>query len=134
MSKIMVAMVPVLGVMALLTGCSHTLNGAQQDVSHDTQTVNQAAQNAGTDIHQAATNVKAKAELTPAIKTAIIRDPILNDRRNLINVTSEATTVYIRGHVTSPGMVQRATQDAQKVLDDHHATQTIQNQLTVTGS
>ena len=134
MSKMMVGMTPVLGLMVLLAGCSHTLSGAQQDVSHDAQSVNQAAQNAGTDVKQAATNVKAKAELTPDVKLAIIRDPILNDTRNHINVTSEANTVYIRGHVVSSDMVQRATEDAQKVLSDHHATQTITNELTVSGS
>ena len=131
--------------MVLLAGCSNTLNGAQQDASKDTQAVGTAANNAaaatkqdvaqvGTDVKKTAADAKAATVLTPLIKTAIIRDPILNDTRNQINVTTEATVVHLRGHVTDASMKTRAEQDTQKVLTDHHGPQTISDELTVTAA
>lgn len=137
--------VPVLGMIAVAAGCSHTLGGAQQDVSHDTQAVtsaahhagadvDQAAHNAGADVHQAAANAKAATVLTPAVKLAIVRDPVLNDTRNHITVHTDSAAVHLTGHVISADMITRATEDASKVLSDHHAAQTVDNALTVTGS
>ena len=139
--RTMIAPTLALAGVALLSGCSNTLNGAQQDASKDTQAVGAAADNAaqatkkdvaqvGTDVKQTAADAKAATVLTPLIKTAIIRDPILNDPRNQINVTTEATVVHLRGHVTDASMKARAEEDAQKVLTDHHGPQTISDELT----
>ena len=136
---------PLLAGLVLLAGCGNTLNGARQDAANDTQAVGTAAQNAGaatrrdvaqvgSDVKQTAGDAKAESVLRPAVKTAIIRDPVLNDTRNQINVTADARTVYLRGHVTDPSMKQRATEDAQVVLDKHHSAAQISNELTVGGS
>lgn len=133
-----------LALIAPLAGCSNTLSGAKQDAGKDTQAVSTAASNAAqatkqattqvaSDVKQTADDAKAATVLTPAIKLAIIRDPVLNDTRNLVNVNTEATTVHLRGHVVSADMKQRATEDAQVVLDKHHATQQISNELAVSG-
>ena len=144
MNKAFFLAAPVLAGLVMLAGCSNTLSGAQQDASKDTQAVGTAAQNAAADTKQAAIRVGAAADqaaadvkaatlLTPLIKTAIIRDPVLNDPHNRINVNTEAAVVHLRGHVTDAGMRQRAEQDAQKVLSDHHSSQRISDELTVTG-
>ena len=71
--------------------------------------------------------------LTPLIKTAIIRDPMLNDTRNQINVTTEADRRSpARPCRPTPAMKARAEEDTQKVLTDHHGPQTISDELTVT--
>ncbi len=145
MNKLFFGTASALGLVGLLGGCANTVSGVHQDAAHDTQAVNTAAQNAGADVHQAtaqvttdvkqtAADAKAAAVLTPAVKLAIIRDPVLNNPANQITVTVEAATVHLRGHVLSADMQQRATEDAQVVLTKHHATQTISNELTVAGS
>ena len=145
MNKSLLGTASALAALALLAGCSNTLNGAQQDASKDTQAVGSAANNAaaatkqdvaqvGSDVKKTAADAKAATVLTPLIKTAIIRDPILNDARNQINVTTEATVVHLRGHVTDAGMKARAEEDTQKVLTDHHGPQTISDELTVSGA
>ncbi len=145
MNKSLVGTVSALGLISVLGGCAHTLSGAQQDTSHDTQAVSTAAQNTAAAAHQAtaqvssdvkqtAADAKAASILTPAIKLAIIRDPVLNNPANRVNVNVVAAAVHLRGHVQSADMKQRAAEDAQVVLTSHHATQTISNELTVTGS
>ncbi len=116
-----------------LTGCSHTLNGAQQDVSTDAQKTSAAAQQAGQDVSSAAHNADAAVAVTPEVKTAIIRDPVLNDPRNLVNVTSTNHQVHLRGHVMSADMKTRATEDAQTVLTKRHPNYTVVDELTVAG-
>ena len=145
MKKNLFGTASALAGIVVLAGCSNTLNGAQQDASKDTQAVGTAASNAAqatknataqvtTDVKQTAADAKAAAVLTPLIKTAIIRDPVLNDTRNLVNVTTEAAVVHLRGHVADASMKTRADEDTQKVLTDHHATQTISDELTVAGT
>ena len=145
---------PVLALIAaggaLLAGCGNTLKGAQQDANQDTVGARQAAANAanatkqatakvgadikqtGQDVKQVGQNAEAATVLTPVVKTAIVRDPVLNDKRNLINVKTTATAVTLTGHVADDSMKQRATEDAQKVLSDHHSVAQVVNDLTVT--
>ena len=113
-----------------LTGCSHTLSGAQQDVSTDAQKTGAAAQQAGQDVSSAAHNVDAATAVTPEVKTAIIRDPVLNDSRNLVNVSSSNHEVHLTGHVQDASMKQRATEDAQAVLNKRHPNYKVVNDLT----
>ena len=143
-------------------GCGNTLNGAKQDAATDTQKVDTAADNAAASSKAAAQkvgaaadnaaasskaaaqqvatavkavpeNAEAAATVTPEVKTAVIRDPVLNDPRNLVNVSSTNHVVHLTGHVTSADMKQRATEDAQVVLTKRHPDFTVDNALTVSG-
>ena len=130
----------VAGLALCAGGCANTAAGLKADVSRDTAGVRtaavrtgQAVKNAGASVVTASKNVGAAAELTPRIKTAILRDPVLNDSRNKINVDAGGTMVNIKGHVVTEAMKNRATEDVQAVLDKHHYTQRIHNGLQVTG-
>ena len=135
--------------VVLLSGCGNTLSGVKEDATQNTQGVRDAAHNAaaatkedlnkagtavkqaGQDAAQATKDAAAAVTLTPLVKTAIIRDPVLNDTRNLVNVSVKGNAVHLEGHVATDSMKQRATEDAQKVLDDHKNTSPVQNDLTV---
>jgi len=120
-----------LAVGALLAGCSNTGKGVAEDASKDTQAVGTAADNAGKDISHGAKNATAATVVTPEIKTAIIRDPVLNTSHNLINVESKNSVVHLTGHVTTATMKTRAEEDAQATLKKHNRTDKIQDDLTV---
>lgn len=120
-----------LPVGLVLSGCGHTLGGAKEDVSTDTQKTAQAAQDTGHAIKTGAQetgaavatgarDVKDAAAVTPEVKTAIIRDPVLNNPANLVNVSASGKTVTLTGHVGTASMKQRATEDAQASLSGHH--------------
>jgi len=126
-----------------LAGCGNTLSGAKQDAATDTQTArtatDQAAAKTAAAAHQVGTAVAkvpqdaaAATVVTPEVKTAIIRDPVLNDPRNVVNVASSDSVTHLTGHVATASMKQRATEDAQAVLSKHHGNYTVSNDLTVT--
>lgn len=139
-------MLLALPVGLVLSGCGKTLSGAKQDATNDTQKTAQAAQDAGnavkTGVQQTgaavvtgARDVKDAAAVTPEVKTAIIRDPVLNNSANLVNVAAAGKTVTLTGHVRTASMKQRATEDAQASLSGHHhAGFKVVNQLTVAAS
>jgi len=136
-----------------LAGCGNTLSGAKQDASTDTQKVSTAADQAAAKTDAAARNAAAKTDaaahkvgaavvaapeaaaaatvITPEVKTAIIRDPVLNDPRNLINVASKDNVTHLTGHVVNADMKRRATEDAQAVLSKRHGNYTVSNELQV---
>lgn len=125
-------------------GCGNTLNGAKQDAATDTQktqqaaadaaqTTKDAADKAGKAVAKVPQDIGAATVVTPEVKTAIVRDPILNDPSNLINVNSHDHAVVLTGHVSKASMKQRATDDAQNVVDKRHGDFTVDNQLTVGG-
>ena len=146
----------VLGVGVALSGCGNTLSGAKQDAANDTQKTQQAAADAAQSTKDAANQAaqstkeaadkasKAVAEVpqdigaatvvTPEVKTAILRDPILNNPSNLINVNSHDHVVVLTGHVMDASMKQRATEDTQNVLNKRHGSFTLNNNLTVAGA
>ena len=141
-------LVPVLSGFALLgmalAGCSHTASGVAQDAHTDTQKVgaaannaaaatDAAAQNAKQDTTRAVRNADAGVAVTPEVKTAIVRDPILNDPANLINVESANHVTHLTGHVTKASMKARATEDAQAALAKHNKSYRVSNELTVGG-
>jgi len=141
-------LVPLLSGLALLsvvvTGCAHTANGVSQDAATDTQKVGQAAhnaaaatdaaaQNAGADATRAARNADAHAAVTPEVKTSFLRDPVLNNAANLINVESRDHITHLTGHVLTASMKQRATEDAQAALAKHNKSYRVSNELTVHG-
>jgi len=134
---------PVLAGLSIgLTGCGNTLSGAKQDTATDTQKVgaaaNQAAADTATAAHNAGQAVKAvpqdvdsAAAVTPEVKTAIIRDPVLNDPRNLVNVNSHDHVTHLTGHVINANMKARAAEDAQAVLTRRHPNYQVHNELTI---
>jgi len=79
-------------------------------------------------------DIGAATVVTPEVKTAILRDPILNDTSNHINVDAHDHAVVLRGHVMNASMKQRAAEDAQSVLDKRHGDFTLSNNLTVGGA
>lgn len=143
-----------LAAVLTLSGCGNTLNGAKQDAATDTAKTQQAAdqaaeaaranaQSAQIEADQAARkagqavasvpqNAEANAVRIP-VKTAILRDPVLADSRNLINVDGRGHTLTLSGHVAEASMKQRATEDAQVALEKHPGY-TLKNELTVAGA
>jgi len=134
-----------LGVGISLSGCANTLSGAKQDASTDAQktqqaadeaaqTTKDAAHKAGQAVEKVPQDIGAATVVTPEVKTAIVRDPILNDPNNLINVNSHDHAVVLTGHVSKASMKQRAAEDAQSILDKRHGDFTVDNKLTVGGA
>ena len=118
----------------VLTGCANTLNGAKEDADKNTQAARDTATQAGQAIKAVPENIDANTVIRPAVKTAIIRDPVLNDKRNLIDVNAQGHTVTLTGHVADASMKPRAEEDAQAVLKSRHADFTVVDQLTVAPS
>jgi osmotically-inducible protein OsmY len=129
MNKFLTLLLAV-GLGAALTGCANTLNGAKEDADKNAQTATAAAQQAGNAVKAVPGDIDAATVISPLVKTAILRDPVLDDKRNLINVNSHGRTVTLVGHVTQADMIQRATEDAQAALKKHPDFQ-VDNQLTV---
>ncbi len=118
------------GLGLALTGCGNTLSGAKQDATQDTQATQQAAANAAQTtkaeaqkadaaIKAVPENAEANTVIRTAVKTAIIRDPVLADPRNLVNVNGHDHVITLTGHVADASMKQRATEDAQAALKKH---------------
>ena len=136
-----VLLLPVLASLCL-TGCGNTLSGAKQDTANDAQktaaAADQAAASTAAAAHQVGQAVKdvpqdvdSAAAVTPEVKTAIVRDPVLNNPSNLINVNSHDHVTHLKGHVVDAKMKQRATEDAQAVLTRRHPNYKVSNELTV---
>ncbi len=143
MNKLMAAAL-ALAAAASLSGCGNTLSGAKQDAANDTAKTQQAADQAGqavkTDAQQAGQavatvpqNAEANTVVRPAVKTAIIRDPVLSQSSNLIDVNAGPQKITLTGHVSDASMKQRATEDAQVALKKHPGY-TLENDLTVAGA
>ncbi len=130
-STLVSAALTALAFGAALTGCANTLSGAKQDADANTQAARTAAQQAGQTLKTVPENIDADTVIRPAVKTAIIRDPVLNNKRNLIDVNAKDHAVTLTGHVTDASMKLRAEQDAQAVLVGHRADFTVSDQLTV---
>lgn len=136
------SLIASLGLGLALTGCGNTLNGAKQDAATDTQKTQQAAQQVDQDTKAAAQkagqaietvpqNAEANAVRVP-VKTAIIRDPVLAQSSNLIDVNGSDHTITLTGHVMDASMKTRATDDANVALKKHPGY-TLDNQLIVSG-
>ena len=139
----LVIVVSTFAAALMLSGCANTLSGAKQDAATDTaktqQAADQASQTAKADAQQAGQavanvpqNAEANAVRVP-VKTAILRDPVLANSRNLINVGGRDHTITLAGHVTSASMKQRAGEDAQVALSKHPGY-TLKNELIVAGT
>ncbi len=137
-------LLPALACLAL-TGCGNTLNGAKQDTANDAQKTAQAADQAaattaaaahkaGKAVAEVPHDVDAATVVTPEVKTAIIRDPVLNNPTNVINVNSHDHVTHLTGHVKDADSKQRATEDAQVVLTKRHPNYKVSNELTIAGA
>ncbi len=127
---------------AALSGCTNALNGAKQDADKNTQAVKDTAhqtgqvvkdtaQQTGEAIKAVPTAIDANTVLRPAVKTAIIRDPVLNNPGNLIDVNIKDKTVILSGHVIEAGMKSRAVEDAQLAVKNNHVDYTVVDDLKV---
>jgi predicted small secreted protein len=85
----------------------------------------------GAEIKSAPENADAAVVVTPEVKTAIIRDPVLDDPHNAIDVNSRDQAVHLTGHVASSLMKRRAEEDAQLVLSKRHPDYHVVDELTV---
>ena len=116
---------------AALAGCSNALNGAKQDADKNTQAVRDTAQQTGQAIKAVPAAIDANTVLRPAIKTAIIRDPVLNNPKNLVEVSIKDRAVVLSGHVAEAGMKLRAIEDAQVVIKNNHSDFQVVDNLQV---
>ncbi|MCA1596302.1 MAG: BON domain-containing protein [Chloroflexi bacterium] len=134
----------VLGAACLAGGCANTVGGAAKDAATDTAVVanstknaaaatQHAVANAGHEAHMGAKNTAGATVVTPEVKSAIVRDPVLNDRRNEINVNTRDGVVHLEGHVQTASMKARASEDAQAELTKHNRQDKVQNDLKVGG-
>lgn len=121
----------ILPSLLLLAGCGNTLNGAKQDVASDAQKTAAAAHQVGQAVKDVPQNIGGAVTVTPEVKTAIVRDPVLNDPKNVINVSSKDKVVHLVGHVQTEDMKKRAEEDARVVLDKRHPDYAISNDLTI---
>ncbi len=117
---------------AALSGCGNTLHGAKEDTANDAAKTQQAADQAGKAVATAPEDAAASAVTIP-VKTAIIRDPVVADARNLVNVSGKDHVITLNGHVATASMKTRAEQDAQVALRDHPGY-TLVNALVVSGA
>ena len=140
--KISSSLFALLVCSAALTGCSNALSGAKQDADKNTQAVRdtaaqtgqvvkQTAQQTGEAIKAVPAAIDANTVLRPAIKTAIIRDPVLNNPKNRVEVSIKDHTVVLTGHVAESGMKFRAVEDAQVVIKNNHSDFTVVDNLAV---
>lgn len=121
-----------LGAALTLAGCANTVSGVKQDTAADTEKTRQAAADAGKAVAAVPQDAEANAVRIP-VKTAILRDPVLTDSRNLISVDGRDHTITLSGHVAEARMKERATEDA-KVALEKHPGYTLSNELTVAGA
>ena len=122
----------VLAAGAALSGCGNTLQGAKEDTAKNAAKTQQAVDQAGKSVANAPEDAAASAVTIP-VKTAILRDPVLTDKRNLINASGKDHVITLNGHVVTADMKQRATEDAQVALK-YHPGYTLVNALTVGGA
>ncbi|BDI28146.1 hypothetical protein CCAX7_001970 [Capsulimonas corticalis] len=108
--------------------------GAKVSAATDTaaQKVVTATDQATAAVKDAPKEVDAALLVTPQVKTAIIRDVLLNDVRNEINVDTAHRVVHLKGHVVTQRMKDRAGDVAQDAIRKDYAGYTVSNELAVT--
>ena len=131
MQKLFVSLLAA-AAAASLCGCGNTLQGAKEDTANDAAKTQQAVGNAGKAVATIPQDAAASAVTIP-VKAAIIRDPVVADTRNLVNVSGKGHVITLNGHVADAGMKTRAEQDAQVVLAKHPGY-TLVDALTVSGA
>src|SRR3569833_1025433 len=105
----LIGLAAVAALSLSFVGCGHTLSGDKQDVQTNAAKVNTAAKHVGNEVKDIPKDEDSPMAVTPEVKTAIVRDPVLNDPRNVINVDSHDNVTHLTGHVQNDGLKQRAT-------------------------
>jgi osmotically-inducible protein OsmY len=136
----------VLAVAAVAaSGCSHTIQGVQQDAKQNAPVVQAAAQQAAQSIQQAGkttdktvtsklNKMDTEADVTllgTRIKARIITDKQLNAPHNEIKVAATSTEVILNGHVTNVADKAKAETIAKAVIAEQKLTVGLKDQLTV---
>ncbi|MBS1705858.1 MAG: BON domain-containing protein [Armatimonadetes bacterium] len=124
----------LLAIGAVLMGCSNTAEGVKEDAQQDAKAVQEGAKTASENASEAGRDISAATDLTPAIKTAIVADPSLNDSANQIDVDSTEEKVTLSGHVKTAEMKKIAEDIATRAVKEKNGKQTIENNLVVQGS
>jgi osmotically-inducible protein OsmY len=133
MRKTMKNLLSVITALAMVSiiGCSNTGAGLKKDTEANSES---AAKSTKEMTDNASTNMQdtgAATILTPKIKLALSADVLLNDSKNLIDVSSTAVLVKLDGHVTSQALKDLAEKIALKVLKDSDSKQSLENHLVV---
>jgi osmotically-inducible protein OsmY len=142
----------ILAATAMLAcGCSHTIQGVQQDATDNAPVAKAVVQQADQSLSKAdaVTSVAVSkagvklakldheadiALLTPEIKADIIADKDFDNDKNQITVNSSVKGVYLRGHVTSPALKAKADQIASGVISRQNLSVGLHDQLAVSAS
>ena len=140
----------VFGVMAAV-GCDDTARGVEKDsaeaatetakVAEKTgEAVVEGAEKAGEAVKEGAEaaaeateNAAAAAKLTPAIKAAILANPLLNEPENEVNVETTESEVRLEGKVKSAQLKNDAERIAKKIIEEQAGKQRVVNNLRVEG-
>jgi osmotically-inducible protein OsmY len=136
MNKYFMIALAALSIAAV--GCNDTAAGMKEDAKENSQKADEAkgdlqqkSEEVGKDIQEGSKDLAAAAILTPAIKTAIVGSPILNDQGNKINVDSDDEEVRLEGVVQTVAMKTEAEKIAREVMKDNKAHQVLKNNLKV---
>lgn len=116
--------------MAMLAACNDTAKGMAEDTKENADAVGKATDKMADDVGEMSKDAAASA-LTTRIKAAIVANPILNDKDNLVNVDSTAEEVKLSGHVVSSEAKEEAQKLAEQILKEVGATQKLTNDLEV---
>ena len=103
----------ILAACACLFGCNQTDN--ESETLGDK--VGAAVEGAVEATADFTTDATMSATVPPAIKSAIIADPALNDPDNTIDVSCKDRTVFLTGHVATAQMKARAGEIAKGWLE-----------------
>lgn len=82
-------------------------------------------------MNEAGGDIGAATMLTPKIKNAIIANAKLNEKKNLIDISSTEEMVTIDGHVTSEELKALAEEVVTTYLKDSGEKQKVKNNLTI---
>ena len=92
-----------------------------------------AAVNAGHAVKEVGKDTAENTSVRPKVKLAITADKELNNTANEIHVEPKDGVVHLRGHVISDAMKSKAESVTTNALKDMKSTDTVQNELTVSG-
>src|SRR3569833_2514131 len=95
----LIGLAAVAALSLSFVGCGHTLRDAKQNVQTNAAKVNTAAKNVENEVKDIPKDVDSAMAVTPEVKTEIVREPVLNYSRNVINVDSHDNVTHLTGHV-----------------------------------
>lgn len=114
------------------SGCTdRQMENTQRETEETAKDAGEAMKDAGEEVADTAGNIAEASVITPLVKQAIVRDKILNDADNQINVDTTQDVVYLKGHVQTAAMKARAGRIAVDVLVENEADNALKNELKV---